>query len=68
LLKVALNPIKQKNITYNTELTIIKLDTQISALLHETQKERGATAAFLGSKGKKFTKRLPKQKDLTTQK
>ena len=45
--------------------TIVKLDTSISTLIHETQKERGATAAFLGSKGKKFTKRLPKQQILT---
>jgi len=48
--------------------TIVKLDTQISALVHETQKERGATAAFLGSKGKKFVKRLPKQQVLTNTK
>ena len=56
--------VKQKN-AYATYDTIIKLDTQISALLHETQKERGATATFLASKGKKFSKRLPEQKDLT---
>ncbi len=45
--------------------TIIKLDATISALVHETQKERGATAGFLGSKGKKFVQRLPKQQTLT---
>ena len=56
--------IKQKN-EYATYDTIIKLNTQVSALLHETQKERGATAGFLGSKGKKFSKRLPKQQELT---
>ena len=59
--------VEQKN-EYATYNTIIKLDTQISALLHETQKERGATAGFLGSKGKKFVKRLPKQKSLTDEK
>ncbi len=52
--------IKQKN-EYAAYNTIIKLDTQISSLIHETQKERGATAGFLSSKGKKFATRLPKQ-------
>ena len=30
------------------------LNTKISALVHETQKERGFTAGFLGSSGDKF--------------
>ncbi len=37
-------------------------------LLHETQKERGSTAGFLGSKGTKFTTALTKQRKLTNQK
>ncbi len=39
------------------------LATRISALVHETQKERGMTAGFLGSKGAKFAAELPKQRD-----
>jgi len=44
---------------------IVKLDQKISAYVHETQKERGATAGYLGSKGKKFTQKLPAQRKLT---
>jgi methyl-accepting chemotaxis protein len=40
----------------------------LSNLLHETQKERGATAGFIGSKGKKFNKKLPTQRFLTNHK
>lgn len=43
----------------------VHLTTKISMLVHETQKERGATAGFIGSKGTKFTQILPKQRDLT---
>ena len=43
----------------------VKLAVSISNLVHETQKERGATAGYVGSKGKKFTKRLPAQRLLT---
>jgi methyl-accepting chemotaxis protein len=43
----------------------MKVSIAIANLLHETQKERGATAGFLGSKGKKFTKRLPNQRENT---
>ena len=53
------NPTLQKN---------VKLAVAFSNLVHETQKERGATAGFIGSKGKKFTKRLPKQRLLTNKK
>ena len=41
------------------------LSTKISLLIHETQKERGATAGFLGSGGTKFTTILPNQRTLT---
>jgi len=37
-------------LTYN----LVKLSQRISLLVHETQKERGATAGFLGSRGEKF--------------
>ncbi len=43
----------------------VTLSTKLSALVHETQKERGMTAGYLGSKGKKFADTLPKQRILT---
>ena len=35
------------------------LATKISAMVHNTQKERGASAGFIGSGGKKFVQKLP---------
>jgi len=35
------------------------LATKISAMVHNTQKERGASAGFVGSKGTKFVSALP---------
>ncbi|KAB7888804.1 methyl-accepting chemotaxis protein [Poseidonibacter ostreae] len=45
----------------------IEFSKSISALLHETQKERGMTAGFIGSKGKKFAKELVEQRKLTNE-
>ena len=44
---------------------IVVLNTKISLLLHETQKERGMSAGYLGSKGLKFKEDLLKQRTLT---
>ncbi|MFT7003514.1 MAG: methyl-accepting chemotaxis protein [Sulfurimonas sp.] len=41
------------------------LSQKLSLLIHETQKERGASAGFLGSKGTKFVTIMPKQRILT---
>ncbi|SFV64616.1 Methyl-accepting chemotaxis protein [hydrothermal vent metagenome] len=41
------------------------LSQKLSLLIHETQKERGASAGFLGSKGRKFGVILKKQRLLT---
>jgi len=41
--------------------SLVKLSVKMSAVLHELQKERGASAGFLGSKGKKFADILPSQ-------
>jgi methyl-accepting chemotaxis protein len=43
----------------------VVLNTKISLLLHETQKERGASAGYLGSKELKFKEDLLKQRTLT---
>ena len=45
----------------------VELSMVLSKLVHETQKERGATAGYLGSKGVKFTNILPTQR-ITTNK
>jgi methyl-accepting chemotaxis protein len=42
--------------------TLIYLSEKSSLLVHETQKERGMTAGFLGSNGKKFKIKLKKQR------
>jgi len=47
---------------------LVTLSKSLSSLIHETQKERGASAGYLGSKGKKFTDILPKQRVLTDKK
>ena len=44
------------------------LSTKISALVHELQKERGATAGFIGSQGSKFREELSAQRRLTDEK
>jgi methyl-accepting chemotaxis protein len=44
---------------------IIILDTKISSLVHEIQKERGFSAVFLGTKGEKFKDALLSQRELT---
>jgi methyl-accepting chemotaxis protein len=41
---------------------VVFLSTKIGALVHETQKERGMTAGFLGSQGQKFKNELPIQR------
>ena len=48
--------------------TLVVLNTKISTLVHELQKERGASAGFIGSKGEKFATILDTQKNLTNNK
>lgn len=47
---------------------IVQLDSKVSLLIHETQKERGLTAGYLGSHGKKFISNLPQQRESTDKK
>ena len=42
-----------------------ELISSMSALIHEQQKERGATSVFLSSKGKRFESELAEQRRLT---
>ncbi|WP_457592672.1 nitrate- and nitrite sensing domain-containing protein [Hydrogenimonas sp.] len=45
-----------------------ELSIKLSNLLHEFQKERGASAGFLSSKGKRFKETLASQRKLTDEK
>ena len=60
-----------KHYTHVQELSKIEeattLATKISAMVHNTQKERGASAGFVGSGGKKFVDTMPSiRKDTDT--
>ena len=48
--------------------SLSSLAVRVSALVHETQKERGATAGFLGSRGNKFSNELAAQRKDTDKK
>ena len=52
-----------KNLNRNELLT--RLSVRISNLVHELQKERGASAGYLGSEGKKFANILSNQRQNT---
>jgi len=43
----------------------VELSVALSSLVHESQKERGMTAAFIGTSGKKFKDKLPIQRAAT---
>ncbi|MBF0614133.1 MAG: methyl-accepting chemotaxis protein [Magnetococcales bacterium] len=49
----------------NAMTTLSGLAVRISEVVHEGQKERGMSAGFLGSQGKKFSDQLPKQQQET---
>ncbi len=42
-----------------------ELAERVSALVHETQKERGMSSGFLGSRGARFADELPRQRQAT---
>ncbi len=52
-----------------TEMTkvhsFVQLANRVSAHVHETQKERGLTAGFMGSGGKTFATELAEQRAIT---
>ena len=45
--------------------TLAGLATRVSGLVHDMQRERGASAVFLGSKGEQLKRELPEQRSLT---
>ncbi|BDY13770.1 methyl-accepting chemotaxis protein [Hydrogenimonas cancrithermarum] len=44
---------------------LVHLSEALSRLVHETQKERGASAGYTGSRGEKFATKLPEQRKIT---
>ena len=60
--------------TYHDEIVLEEMLVLTNAasksalLVHELQKERGLFAGYLGSKGKKFSAALPKQRKITDEK
>ncbi|PCK00206.1 MAG: hypothetical protein COA45_00005 [Zetaproteobacteria bacterium] len=52
----------------NSLSALTELSVKMSNLVHEQQKERGATAVFLGSKGKEFRNELASQRKDTNEK
>ena len=50
---------------YEKLSTNMQLASSISLLIHETQKERGMSAGYLGSKGAKFSDKIEGQRKLT---
>ena len=48
--------------------TLSALAVRVSALVHETQKERGVSALFMGSQGTKFASEIQAQRAATDQK
>ncbi len=63
--------LKENYDTYQANLQLDKeiiLSVKLSQLVHELQKERGRTAGYLGSEGRKFAKELAAQRNLTNEK
>ncbi|MEA1893519.1 MAG: methyl-accepting chemotaxis protein [Campylobacterota bacterium] len=63
---ITINNASNEKVMINQAMELNVLSHKLSLLIHETQKERGASAGFLGSKGTKFVDILPKQRVLTT--
>ncbi len=70
LYQIASSVIQKSSVVNEAENLSVSLQIAIkaSSLVHELQKERGATAGFLGSKGRKFSNTLTTQKQNTNQK
>jgi methyl-accepting chemotaxis protein len=68
IIALTLNETMEQKRVLNQAKQLNKLSQKLSLLIHETQKERGASAGYLGSHGKKFGDILPKQRQLTDEK
>ena len=68
IISLTINKALNERTSINQAFELNELSKTLSLLIHETQKERGASAGFLGSKGTKFVDILPKQRVNTTNK
>mgnify|MGYP002713167437 CR=1 FL=1 len=66
IIAIALNKALNDKQSIELSQNLNQLSQKLSLVIHETQKERGASAGYLGSQGKKFGDILPKQRTLTT--
>ena len=62
---VAFSKAKTAGVENAKIVLLADLTTEMSALVHECQKERGYTAGFLGSSGAKFAQEIQAQRRLT---
>ena len=53
------------SVEMNSLSRMVELSTRLSAVVHELQRERGASAVFLGSKGQQFQQQLVTQRQAT---
>ena len=65
ILGLTVNKAYDDSVTISRAQSLNILSQKLSLLIHETQRERGASAGYIGSKGKKFTSIVPKQRNLT---
>jgi len=65
ILGLTINKAFNEKIIIERAQSLNVLSQKLSLLIHETQKERGASAGFIGSNGTKFTNIVPKQRKLT---
>ena len=68
ILGLTINKAIDEAFTIKRAQTLNVLSQKLSLFIHETQKERGASAGYLGSQGKKFATILPKQRSATDEK
>lgn len=65
IIAITLNSTFKNSAMIHQAQALNELSIKLSHLIHETQKERGASAGFIGSKGGQFGDILPKQRALT---
>ncbi len=65
IIAITLNSTFKNRAMIHQAQALNELSIKLSHLIHETQKERGASAGYIGSKGGQFGDILPKQRGLT---
>ena len=65
---VNINSLYSEHKSLNVLSQAVTLSTKLSAFVHETQKERGLSAGYLGSKDVAFKQKLVNQRSLTDEK